>query len=141
MNETGKRNPACGIDAAGLTTSGTVHYNLAAAALTEEAIRRGEARLTAHGALAAETGSHTGRSPKDKHIVRDALTASSSLVGQQPRDVAGAFRACCSTISARISRRATCSSRIWSAAPTATTACARASSPNMPGIRCSSATC
>ena len=76
MNETGKRNPACGIDAAGLTTSGIVHYNLAAAALTEQAIRRDEARLTAHGALAAETGSHTGRSPKDKYIVRDALTAS-----------------------------------------------------------------
>ena len=51
MNETGKRNPACGIIAAGLTTSGTVHYNLAVAQLTEEAIRRGEARLTAHGAL------------------------------------------------------------------------------------------
>src|SRR4051794_28287780 len=77
MNETGKRNPACGIAAAGLTTSGIVHYNFAAAALTEEAIRRGEARLTAHGALVATTGSHTGRSPKDKHIVRDALTASS----------------------------------------------------------------
>jgi len=77
MNETGKRNPACGIIAAGLTTSGIVHYNLGAAALTEQAIRRGEARLTAHGALAAQTGSHTGRSPKDKHIVRDAMTASS----------------------------------------------------------------
>ncbi len=53
MNETGTRNPACGIDTAGLTTSGIVHYNLAAAALTEQAIRRGEARLTAHGALVA----------------------------------------------------------------------------------------
>src|SRR4051794_12292891 len=75
MNETGTRNPGCAIDAAGLTTSGIVHYNLAAAALVEQAISRGEARLTAHGALAAKTGSHTGRSPKDKHIVRDATTA------------------------------------------------------------------
>ena len=76
MNETGTRNPACGIGTAGLTTSGMVHYNLAAAALTEQAIRRNEARLTAHGALVAATGSHTGRSPKDKYIVRDGLTAS-----------------------------------------------------------------
>ena len=53
MNETGTRNPACGIGTAGLTTSGMVHYNLAAAALTEQAIRRSEARLTAHGALVA----------------------------------------------------------------------------------------
>ena len=76
MNETGTRNPTCGIGTAGLTTSGMVHYNLAAAALTEQAIRRNEARLTAHGALVAATGSHTGRSPKDKYIVRDGLTAS-----------------------------------------------------------------
>src|SRR5690606_11236061 len=37
-------------------------------------IRRNEARLSAHGALVAETGQHTGRSPKDKFVVRDAGT-------------------------------------------------------------------
>ena len=74
MSEIGKRNPACGIDTIGLKTTGTVRYNLGAAELAEEAIRRGEARLTAHGALVAETGQHTGRSPKDKFVVRDAAT-------------------------------------------------------------------
>jgi phosphoenolpyruvate carboxykinase (ATP) len=74
MNEIGNRNSACGIDAAGLTGTGKVHYNLGAAELYEEAIRRGEARLTAHGALVAETGQHTGRSAKDKFVVRDAAT-------------------------------------------------------------------
>ncbi|WP_353643943.1 phosphoenolpyruvate carboxykinase [Mesorhizobium sp. WSM2239] len=74
MTETGKRNPACGIDAAGLKTTGRVHYNFNAAALYEEAIRRGEARLTAHGALVAYTGQHTGRSAKDKFVVRSAAT-------------------------------------------------------------------
>ena len=74
MSEIGKRNPACGIDAAGLTTSGRVHYNFGEALLYEEAIRRGEATLTAHGALIAETGQHTGRSAKDKFVVRDAQT-------------------------------------------------------------------
>ncbi len=35
----------------------------------------GEGQLTADGAFVTTTGSHTGRSPKDKYIVRDALTA------------------------------------------------------------------
>ena len=74
MSEIGIRNPSCGIDAAGLITTGKVHYNASEADLCEEAIRRGEARLTAHGALVAETGQHTGRSPKDKFVVRDAAT-------------------------------------------------------------------
>jgi len=74
MSETGKRNPSHGIDKSGLKTSGTVHYNLGTAALYEEAIRRREAKLTAHGALVAETGQHTGRSAKDKFVVRDAAT-------------------------------------------------------------------
>jgi len=74
MSEVGKRNPACPIDRIGLKTTGMVRYNFGAAALYEEAIRRGEARLTAHGALVAETGQHTGRSPKDKFVVRDAAT-------------------------------------------------------------------
>ncbi len=74
MSETGKRNPACGIERIGLATSGTVHYNFSTAALCEEAIRRGEARLSAHGALVARTGQHTGRSAKDKFVVRDDAT-------------------------------------------------------------------
>ncbi len=75
MTERGKRNPDCAIDTADLATSGTVFYNLQAAELTEQSLQRGEARLTAQGALVAETGKYTGRSPKDKHIVRDERTA------------------------------------------------------------------
>jgi phosphoenolpyruvate carboxykinase (ATP) len=74
MNETGKRNRDCGVETASIRTRGTVHYNLSEAELYEAAIRRGEARLSAHGALVAETGQHTGRSAKDKFIVRDANT-------------------------------------------------------------------
>ncbi|WP_309084234.1 phosphoenolpyruvate carboxykinase [Chelativorans sp.] len=74
MKETGSRNPAKGSETGGLRTAGTVYFNLNEAQLYEEAIRRREARLTAHGALVAETGPHTGRSPKDKFIVRDAET-------------------------------------------------------------------
>ncbi|MER9641470.1 phosphoenolpyruvate carboxykinase [Mesorhizobium sp. M0239] len=74
MSEVGKRNSACAIDHIGLKTTGVVHYNFGAATLYEESIRRGEARLTAHGALVAETGQHTGRSPKDKFVVRNGDT-------------------------------------------------------------------
>ncbi|TJX01194.1 MAG: phosphoenolpyruvate carboxykinase, partial [Mesorhizobium sp.] len=74
MSEAGKRNPAWPIDRIGLKTTGAVRYNFGEAVLYEEAIRRGEARLTAHGALVAETGQHTGRSPKDKFVVRDETT-------------------------------------------------------------------
>ena len=48
--------------------------NLETEALYEVALRRGEARLSRDGALVVDTGKHTGRSAKDKYIVRDANT-------------------------------------------------------------------
>ncbi|HBF31347.1 phosphoenolpyruvate carboxykinase (ATP), partial [Rhizobium sp.] len=74
MEELGVNNPKTGIETMGLGKAARVHYNLLPAALYEHAIRNGEAVLTADGALLAETGQHTGRSPKDKFIVRDANT-------------------------------------------------------------------
>ena len=44
------------------------------AQMVTAALVAGEGQLSAHGALAVTTGSHTGRSPKDKYVVRDALT-------------------------------------------------------------------
>ncbi len=52
-----------------------VHWNLPAGPLVEHAIRREEGRLAANGALVAETGARTGRSPKDKFTVKDEITA------------------------------------------------------------------
>ena len=45
--------------------------NLSPAALYEHAIRRDEAAIVSTGALTAETGKHTGRSPKDKFFVKE----------------------------------------------------------------------
>jgi phosphoenolpyruvate carboxykinase (ATP) len=45
--------------------------NLSPAALYEQAIRRGEAVIVSTGALTAETGRHTGRSPLDKFFVKE----------------------------------------------------------------------
>ncbi|HZY67896.1 MAG TPA: phosphoenolpyruvate carboxykinase (ATP), partial [Devosia sp.] len=44
------------------------------AQMVTAALVAGEGRLTSSGALAVTTGAYTGRSPKDKYIVRDALT-------------------------------------------------------------------
>lgn len=72
--ESGKRNPFFGIEAAGLRDLVHVHYNLSEAALYEQALCREEAQLTAQGALRATTGQHTGRSAQDKFIVCDEKT-------------------------------------------------------------------
>ena len=74
MQETGTRNPALGIETTGIGRASSVRFNLTEAELVQAAILRGEAHLTAHGALVAHTGQHTGRSAKDKFVVRDAAT-------------------------------------------------------------------
>ena len=59
----------------GIQTGATVHWNLGTAPLVEGAVRGGEGRLAKDGPLVVETGAHTGRSAKDKFIVKDAETA------------------------------------------------------------------
>jgi phosphoenolpyruvate carboxykinase (ATP) len=61
----------------GLRWCHSISWNAADAVLYQEAIARGEATVTSTGGLAVNTGSHTGRSPKDKFIVRNAATESS----------------------------------------------------------------
>jgi len=63
-----------GLDTLGLKTRGKEYWNLVPASLYEEAIRRGEGTVAAGGPLVVLTGEHTGRSPNDKFIVRDAAS-------------------------------------------------------------------
>jgi phosphoenolpyruvate carboxykinase (ATP) len=74
VQETGVRNGAYGADKFGFKDLGAVHWNLTEPKLYEYALKAGEAQLVDGGALCAETGHHTGRSPKDKHTVEDDLT-------------------------------------------------------------------
>jgi phosphoenolpyruvate carboxykinase (ATP) len=60
----------------GFATAATIHANLGTAPLVEQALQRGEGRLTKDGALLVDTGRFTGRSVKDKFVVRDATTES-----------------------------------------------------------------
>jgi len=63
-----------GLEPLGLTDLRLARWNDTTPALYEQAILRGEASLAQGGALVALTGQHTGRSPNDKFIVRDAKT-------------------------------------------------------------------
>ena len=51
--------------------AGKIVANLSTAALYEAAVRDGEGMIAAEGPLVVSTGTHTGRSPKDKFIVRE----------------------------------------------------------------------
>lgn len=74
MKTIGHVNPAHGADTFGFKGLKAVYWNLEAPVIYEESLRRGESQLARGGALVADTGTHTGRSPKDKFTVRDALT-------------------------------------------------------------------
>ena len=52
----------------------TVHWNLSPEKLTEVTLEKGLGKLSSTGALAINTGEFTGRSPKDRFIVKDEIT-------------------------------------------------------------------
>ena len=58
----------------GLSNIKGVMWNLTSAELVTEAVKNGEGQLTDTGALMCDTGKFTGRSPKDRFIVKDDLT-------------------------------------------------------------------
>ena len=62
------------MDAQGIDTGAKLHWNLTTAPLVEQAVARGEGKLAKDGPLVVDTGKYTGRSAKDKFIVRDAAT-------------------------------------------------------------------
>lgn len=53
-----------------INTSKNIFKNLSAACLVEHAVKRGEGTLAESGALVVNTGKYTGRSPKDRFIVK-----------------------------------------------------------------------
>ncbi len=55
----------------GITNVHSIQWNLPAASLYEEAVRRSEGLIARTGPLVVRTGQYTGRSPKDKFVVRE----------------------------------------------------------------------
>ena len=70
----GRVNPNQTLETQGITGVAVAHYNYAEPALVEAAVLRGEGRLGRGGAFLCSTGQFTGRSPKDKFVVRTATT-------------------------------------------------------------------
>ncbi|KPQ07699.1 MAG: phosphoenolpyruvate carboxykinase (ATP) PckA [Rhodobacteraceae bacterium HLUCCA12] len=66
----GRVNPKQRLEDQGITGLGAVAYNLIEPALVQAALQRGEGTLGQGGALLVKTGKFTGRSPKDKFVVR-----------------------------------------------------------------------
>lgn len=59
----------------GISRAEAIHWNLSPAELIEEALFNKEGLLTDTGALMCDTGKFTGRSPKDRFIVKNEQTA------------------------------------------------------------------
>lgn len=76
MNSSATQSQNASLAAIGLKPSGQVFWNLTPAELIEKTILNGQGTLTDTGALSIDTGEFTGRSPKDKFIVREAVTES-----------------------------------------------------------------
>ena len=76
----------------GLDRAGTLHYDLPPAALYEIALQRGEGTMAAEGPLTVRTDPHTGRSPKDRFLVKTSENEDTIHWGDQniPTD-AGTF--------------------------------------------------
>ena len=73
----------------GIETTAELHWNHGPAQLIESALVKGEGMLAKDGPLVVKTGAHTGRSAKDKYIVRDAETENTiwwgkTNVGMEP---------------------------------------------------------
>lgn len=73
-----------------LLQTNKIHTNLHSAPLVEHAVRKGEGHLADNGAFAAYTGKYTGRTPKDRFVVKDSITADTVNWGEinQPFDAA-----------------------------------------------------
>jgi len=63
-----------GLQHHGIRNINLAYWNLGTAQLVEHAVQRREGSLASGGAFVVRTGQFTGRSPKDKFVVRDEIT-------------------------------------------------------------------
>jgi phosphoenolpyruvate carboxykinase (ATP) len=76
-NIIGLKSEVSGLSDAGIKNTGVQHWNMLPTELVEETIKKGQGSLAWNGALCVNTGEFTGRSPKDKFVVKDSTTEDS----------------------------------------------------------------
>ncbi|MFY0252320.1 phosphoenolpyruvate carboxykinase (ATP) [Chitinophaga sp. 30R24] len=77
MQMSSVRNPLAGLRELGIDNVANIHYQLSPEELAEQTVASKQGVYTDTGALAVNTGEYTGRSPKDKFIVKDSITSNS----------------------------------------------------------------
>lgn len=75
MQMSSVRNPVLDLQELGIAHVANIHYQLSPEILVSQTLARNQGVLSDTGALAVSTGEFTGRSPKDKFIVKDEQTA------------------------------------------------------------------
>lgn len=105
MQEFGKKNPSADLAALGLNVA-IAHWNLAPEELVKKTIELGQGELNDTGALCVSTGKFTGRSPKDKFTVKDAITENSVSWGEpnfpmSPEDFDGLYNEVCAYLNGK----------------------------------------
>jgi phosphoenolpyruvate carboxykinase (ATP) len=83
--EAGQAASDYGLKNHGILNPRKVYWNLPTPALYEEAVFRGEGRMSHLGPLVVLTGKHTGRSAADKYIVREQKTEEKVWWGEYNR--------------------------------------------------------
>lgn len=73
MQEKGIKNPNASLNELNIEAN-HIYWNLNFEELTHQTVERGQGTITDMGALAVNTGTFTGRSPKDKFTVKDQIT-------------------------------------------------------------------
>ena len=76
MQENGLKTNEVGVKELGIKDA-KVHWNLSSDELAKISVEKGMAQETSTGAINVHTGEFTGRSPKDRFIVRDEITEDS----------------------------------------------------------------
>jgi phosphoenolpyruvate carboxykinase (ATP) len=83
--DAGRAKSDYGLKNHGLTNLRKVYWNLPSPALYEEAVFRGEGRISHLGPLVVNTGKHTARAAADKFIVREQTTENHVWWGEYNR--------------------------------------------------------
>lgn len=74
MDTSGIFNPSANLNTIGIRTHKKAYWNLTPEALVEHTIKKDMGVLSDMGAVCVNTGKFTGRSPKDRFIVKDDIT-------------------------------------------------------------------